>query len=253
MFNNVPKTIHYCWFGGAEKSSLIQKCMESWKKFCSDFEFIEWNETNFDINCCKYVKEAYENKKWAFVSDYCRLYVLEKYGGVYLDTDVELIKPINDLLSTNFVGFEDESAINPGLVIGVKKGNTILKTLLDEYTKDSFVLENGKLNYRTICDRFTDEMEKHGLVRNGRTQEIAEFKIYSVEYFNPYDRSTGRLNITSKTYSIHNFLASWQTFEHQFENANAKGKIVLIFRKIFGKKITDKIVKLLKKGDKEQG
>ena len=113
----MSKTIHYCWFGKNPKSKLILKCIDSWRKCCPDYEIKEWNEENFDINCCDYVREAYEAKKWAFVSDYCRFYVLYNYGGIYLDTDVELLKSL-DVLSKNFVGFENQNRVNSGLIRG---------------------------------------------------------------------------------------------------------------------------------------
>ena len=115
----IPKVIHYCWFGRNPKSSLIKKCIKSWKEKCPDYEIVEWNETNFDINCCEYVKQAYEQKKWAYVSDYARFYILNKYGGIYVDTDVQFLKPLDDLLSTKFLGFarkDSSNRINNGVI-----------------------------------------------------------------------------------------------------------------------------------------
>ena len=139
------KTIHYCWFGKNPKSKLILKCIDSWRKHCPDYEIKEWNEENFDVNCCDYVREAYEAKKWAFVSDYCRFYVLYNYGGIYLDTDVELLKPL-DILSEDFVGFENQNRVNSGLIRGAVSKDLICKLMLDSYANDHFLKQDGSYN-----------------------------------------------------------------------------------------------------------
>ena len=206
------KSIHYCWFGGNPKSDLIKKCQESWKRYCPDYEIIEWNESNFDINCCDYVKEAYAAKKWAFVSDYCRFYVLYHHGGIYLDTDVELIKPLDDLPDT-FVGFENQSTCNSGLIRGADKGDEICRRMLESYNCDRFLLEDGRYNTKTVCIRETELLKEYGLVLNNKMQQIAGIRIYPSEYFSPKDYLTEELKITENTISIHHYDASWYTDE----------------------------------------
>ena len=127
----MQKTIHYCWFGRGDKPEKIKKCMASWSRICPDYKIVEWNEDNFDINICPYVKQAYEAKKYAFVSDYARFYALNKFGGVYLDTDVELLKDITPLLNSNFLGFESDTSVNSGLIMCAEADNELCKAMLD--------------------------------------------------------------------------------------------------------------------------
>ena len=144
MNTKIPKTIHYCWFGKRKKSKLIKKCINSWKKYCPDYKIVEWNEENFDVNRFDYTKESYEEKKWAFVTDYVRLYVIYNEGGVYLDTDVELIKKLDNLLDfDSFFALEEEDYIATGLGFGAVKGNKYVKKMLDDYNDVHFKNENG--------------------------------------------------------------------------------------------------------------
>ena len=134
----IPKIIHYCWFGGNPLPELAKKCIASWKLYCPDYEIKEWNESNFDLNYCDYVREAYDSKNWAFVSDVARLYALVTEGGIYMDTDVEVIKPLDNLLKYHAVsGFETETTIPTGLIAGEKE-NPMLKELLYEYKNIHF-------------------------------------------------------------------------------------------------------------------
>lgn len=149
----IPKVIHYCWFGGNPKSDLINKCIESWKKYCSDYEIIEWNEKNFDVNFCEYTKQAYAAKKYAFVSDVARLYIIYKYGGIYLDTDVEVVSCFEDLLKYNaWFNWETERYINTGLGFGAEKGNEVVKFLLDDYLERKFYKPDNKMDL-TACPK----------------------------------------------------------------------------------------------------
>lgn len=202
------KVLHYCWFGRNAKSDIIKKCIESWRKYCHDYEIVEWNEDNFDVNCCDYVREAYQTKKWAFVSDYCRFWVLYNYGGIYLDTDVEIIKPIDDL-PDNFLGFENGTTCNSGLIRGALQKDKICQLMLESYHNDRFIKENGELNVKTVCERETEIFETFGLKRNGQMQVVQDTTIYPSEYFSPKDYITGKLEITNKTISIHHYDASW--------------------------------------------
>lgn len=201
--------IHYCWFGPENKTALVLHCINSWKKYCPEATLMEWNETNFDINCCRYVKDAYEQKKWAFVSDFCRYYALFHFGGIYLDTDVEIIRNLQDL-PENFIGFESGAKnVASGLIRGAGVHDEICKLMLDSYENDSFVLSNGSLNKKTVCVRETEILVQAGLQLEDRIQNINGTIVYPVEYFCPYNFKTKELNITKKTYSIHHYSSSW--------------------------------------------
>ena len=175
----IPKKIHYCWFGGNPLNDLGKKCLASWKKYFPDYEMIEWNESNFDINCCQYVKEAYEAKKWAFVSDYARFKILYEQGGVYFDTDVEVIKSFDDILKEgNFMGCENEtSAVNPGLGLAVAPGLGVIKEILEDYEKASFLNADGSLDLTTIVTRTTNKLKQYGLQDINEIQTVAEINI----------------------------------------------------------------------------
>ena len=244
----IPKIIHYCWFGNNKKSKLTKKCIDSWCKICPDFEIREWNEENFDVNICEYTKQAYENKKWAFVSDYCRFYVLNKFGGIYLDTDVELLKSPEQFLSSPFMGFETASSVNTGLITGCNVGDSLCKAMLDEYNSDKFIID-GNMNLKTVCERVTDFLQKDGLILNNTTQEVGNYVIYDSSYFNPYDVNTGKTNINDNTVSIHHFAASWCS-----RNERMRGKIFRMLNKCFGKSFADSVRnKFGKKHDMREG
>ncbi|WP_043537899.1 glycosyltransferase family 32 protein [Ruminococcus albus] len=231
-------TIHYCWFGRNPKPNLIIKCIDSWKNKCPNYNIIEWNEDNFDINCCNYVREAYEAKKWAFVSDYCRFYVLFHYGGIYLDTDVELLKSL-DNLSDAFVGFESPQQVNSGLVRGANKGDSICKKMLDSYQNDCFLNDDGTYNLVTVCERETGILREYGLKLNNQLQLIENTTIYPSEYFNPTEIGTGKINISANTISIHHYAASWVD-----SNTRLRAKIYRTISRLFGVKFAERIRKM---------
>lgn len=204
----IPKIIHYCWFGRGEKPAMVNKCIESWKKHCPDYKIIEWNEDNFDVYQNPYTKYCYDNKKYAFLSDYVRLLVVYREGGIYYDTDVELIKPIDSLLNNKaFVGFEINEFVNTGIGFGAEKNNSAIKLMINEYDKllDG---ENGTVGCPILN---TEAIKKIGLKLNGETQYLGEITVYSSDYFNPYVAPTGVLSKTCNTYSIHWFSASWMS------------------------------------------
>ena len=238
----IPKKIHYCWFGGKPLNKLGKKCLKSWKKHFPDYEIIEWNEHNVDLeNCCEYVKEAYKEKKWAFVSDYVRFKVLYEQGGVYFDTDVEVIKSFEDILRNgSFMGCEnptaEKMAVNPGVGFAVEKGNAFIKMLLDEYHQSSFYKEDGSLNLYTIVDRTTDNMKKLGLKNSKEIQVVEGITVYPSEYFCPINMDTGKMEKTKNTRSIHRFSASWES-----PKARLRGKIYFLLVKIFGEKFAKKM------------
>lgn len=210
----IPKTIHYCWFGGNPKSKLIEKCIKSWKKYCPDYEIIEWNETNFDINCCDYVKEAYEAKKWAFVSDFARLKIIYDNGGIYLDTDVELIGSLERFLEYDgYFGFEDSEHINTGLGFGAIKNNPVLEVMMNDYFHINFFQSDGTYNITPCPQTNTLSLEKIGLKRNNTFQIIDNNAFFPSDFFNPINYQTMKKKVTKNTVSIHWFNASWYTKE----------------------------------------
>lgn len=214
--------------------------MSSWAKVCPDFKIVEWNEDNFDVNICPYVKQAYDNKKYAFVSDYARFYVLNKYGGVYLDTDVELIKDITPLLTTNFTGFEKNDSVATGLIMACDKDDELCKAMIEEYDKDSFIRDDGSLNLRTVCHRVTDWFVEKGLKLDGSTQTVAGYVVYQKDYFNPIDMNSGKLSITDNTYSIHRYAASWVK-----KSDRLRGKIYSWIVRTFGENTAERMRKIL--------
>ena len=214
----IPKKIHYIWVGGNPLTPLAEKCIESWKKFCPDYEIKRWDESNLDINCCDYVREAYENKKYAFASDVLRLQKLYEYGGIYLDIDVELLKPIDNLLKHDcFSGFEASRLINPGVIFGSKKGNKDIKNILDIYLNRRFVI-NDKLDLKTICETVTEYYQEFGLKKEDRCQKLDKIMVYSSDYFSPINMITNKKRITKNTYSIHWLNASWYSKKQKLKN-----------------------------------
>ena len=219
----IPKIIHYCWFGGKPIPPEYQRYIDSWRRFLPDYEIRRWDETNYDVRKNPYMSDAYKEKKWAFVSDYCRLDVVYEYGGIYLDTDVEVVRSFDDLLHERmFCGFESrdpvgiklgedvEMSVNFGLGYGAEKGHPVLKEMLDLYAGLRFYNEDGSLNL-VACPRYqTQVLCRHGLVPNNQTQRFEGGIAYSPEYFCPQSNVTDRmLLLTENTYSIHHFTVSW--------------------------------------------
>ena len=209
----IPKVIHYCWFGGNELPKSAKACIDSWRKYCPGYEIIEHNESNYDITKNKYMKEAYEAKKWAFVSDVARLDILYREGGIYLDTDVELLKPLDKFLSCNgFMGFEDNKQVASGLGLGAAKGSDIIKLLLSDYENIHFVGQDGKFDLTPCPIRNTKTLTRIGLKPDGTYQEIGGFRFYTRQVFAPIEHVSGRLKYkTKETVAIHHYDASWQT------------------------------------------
>jgi mannosyltransferase OCH1-like enzyme len=236
----IPKKIHYCWFGGKELPKLAKKCLESWKRYCPDYEIIRWDESTFDINSNQYVKEAYENKKYAFVTDYVRLYALYNFGGIYMDTDVEVLKPLDEFLENKaFSGFESDSSVLTGIMASEKETD-IIKKLLDYYDNRSFVKSDGTLDLTTNTQTITAIFEKLGLNKNNQFQVIDDFSLYPSEYFCPIDCSTKKKNITNNTHTIHWFSGSWIPLKDKI-----KYKFLLILKKIIGDNNAKKIKKFV--------
>ena len=225
----IPKIIHYCWFGRGPLPELAQKCIASWKKYLPDYEIKEWNEDNFDVNIIPYTAEAYKAKKYAFVSDYARFWILYQYGGIYFDTDVEVICPINDIVERgNFMGFEtdpkpqlkedaSEASVNPGLGMGVAPGLGmgvapglgIIKKMLDFYEGKHFVHEAVMRNQITVVHIATQVLRENGLKDMVGIQEVAGCFIYPSEYFCPINVTTGRIHVEKNTRTIHHYAGTW--------------------------------------------
>ena len=222
---NIPKIVHYCWFGKNEKDDSTKKYIESWKRILPDYELKEWNESYFNIHKNSFVFEAYNNKKWAFVSDYVRIWALYNQGGIYLDTDVEVIRSFECLLENDlFFGLEQKGRVSTA-VIGAKKNNTFLKEVLDYYEGRSFNI-NGVLDQTPNTIIISDMLYNKGLNKNQKENCIIDnnISIYSQEYFSPKDPLTNEINKTNNTYAIHYFSASWQGYKY---------KIKLFIKKIF--------------------
>ena len=213
----IPKTIHYCWFGGNPLPKLAVKCIDSWKKYCPDYEIIEWNENNFDLNMCPYIKEAYENRKWAFITDFVRLHVLYNYGGIYMDTDVEVITPLDQFLNEEgFSGFENEHSVPTG-IMAAAKNNEFIGKLLADYDGRHFVLEDGSLDMTTNTAVITKLAEENGLQLNNEKQTVCDFTFYPRDYFCPKDSRTLKVHLTSNSATIHHFNGSWCS-NNKFKN-----------------------------------
>ena len=233
----IPKIIHYCWFGRGPMPELALKCIESWHEFMPDWEYKLWNEDSFDINFNDYTREAYQAKKYAFVSDVARLYALFTEGGVYMDTDVEVLKPYDDLLSlSGFTGYEGCKAKLPVTgTMASEAGNEWVKEQLDSYQGAHFVKEDGSFDLTTNTWRITRIMQKNGFVQDGKRSMCKDMHIFPVEYFCPR-QTTGEVFITENTYCDHHFMGTWN---------ESKGRSLL--RKLIGQKNITRLIKIKRK------
>lgn len=207
----IPQTIHYCWFGGNEKPEKAKICIASWKKYCPEYEIIEWNEENFPPqDCPKYVRDAYDAKKYAFVTDFVRLKVLYDRGGFYMDTDVELLKSLDPFLeNAGVIGFENDEFVNSGQMLAAETGHPLLREMMACYENIEFWKTDGGM-YLLGCPHVnTDVLVRHGLVKNGQLQTVDGFHVYPADWFNPLDSATGELRKTENTVSIHWYSMSW--------------------------------------------
>lgn len=245
----IPKKIHYCWFGRNPLPESALKCIASWQKHLPDYEIIEWNEDNFNVNSIPYTRQAYNAKKYAFVSDYARFKILYEQGGLYFDTDVEIIKPMDDIINQGaFMGIEKSLAttkgigtigVNAGLGLGAEAGLPIFKSILDFYNGRQFIGET-----ETVVTIVTQILMLHGLKNENEMQLVEGVRIYPDEYFCPMDSTTGLLSITPSTVSIHHYSCSW--IDHNslgFRLYQLKKKLI----KIFGANLIMKISSMLKR------
>ena len=252
----IPKIIHYCWFGGNPKPKLAEKCIKSWKKYCPDYEIVEWNEDNFDLSATpNYVRQAMEAGRWAFVTDYVRLRALTEQGGVYMDTDVELVRPLDPYLKHQaFAGFEHPERVQTGL-LACEKEFPLFQEFLHHYDNISFLLPDGTADTTTNVQVLTDLCLSKGLVLNDRLQTVAGLTIYPKEIFCPVDFDTKVLKKTRKTVAIHWFSGSWQTEEErQYLEAEARRlaaerrseRRVAIGTRLLGEKGYEKVKSILR-------
>ena len=256
----IPKIIHYCWFGRGEMPKLMKRCIKSWKKFCPDWEIIQWNEDNFDVNSTPWTKQAYESKKYAFVSDYVRLKALYEMGGVYLDTDQELIKPLEPfLMHSMFMGFMDDTNISAG-VIGTEKGHPIMWQMLSYYKGRAFLTEAG-VDIKPNTNWMTDILLERGLILDDSHQELCDVAVYPQTYFCPTSCVSIEDKTSKDTVALHHWAMTWRTEKAKKDFARVKRhqrwwyraweqvKILpqKIFRKIFGDNAMETLKKKLGK------
>ena len=215
----IPKVIHYCWFGRNPLPQMAQDCIASWRKFCPDYEIIEWNEDNFDLYSNQYVKEAYEHKKWAFITDYVRLYVLYHHGGIYMDTDVEVLQSLDCFLGHQaFSGFQNPDEIPTGIMAS-EKVNEWIGYMISYYDTHSFVKPDGSLDTTNNVITITRMTQEYTNVQLNNTYQETDKGVvfYPKEYFCPFDyinyndKKLREKSITENTYTIHHFMGSWNS------------------------------------------
>lgn len=243
----IPKIVHYCWFGNGEKPQNVRDCIASWKAKMPDYEFMEWSESNFDVeNAIPYVKQAYEARKFAFVSDYVRIQALYRFGGVYFDTDVEVLKPFEEYLEDipMLLGFESERSLLTAF-IAVEKEHPYIKEFLDSYESRSFLTEDGTYDLTVINKGFSELMERKGvdLDRNEYQQIGEEIKVYPIEYFCGFDMNNWHEAVTDTTYTVHHMAGSWVS-----GGGNMKKKVIKLVQKVIGNQNYDKLRRMLKGG-----
>ena len=229
----IPKKIHYCWFGNNPLPKSVQRCIKSWSQYCPDYEIIEWNEGNYNVNKIPFIDKAYKEKKYAFVSDYARLDIIYNEGGIYLDTDVEIINNIDSLLTHNcFLGFEFAGEVNTGIGFGAIQNHQFIYENMQYYHNAKFDMNN----IITCVNVTSSLLLEKGLQAIDENQIIDDIYIYSTEYFCPLNYKTNELNITTNTYSIHHYDATWQPFQM---------KIRTKIKKILGSRLSGFIKNLI--------
>ncbi|MDR1974378.1 MAG: glycosyl transferase [Bacteroidales bacterium] len=239
MSNIIPKIIHYCWLGDAPYPDLVTKCIASWHKHLKDYEFVLWDKKKFDINSVEWVKEAYNCKKYAFAADYIRLYALYTEGGIYLDTDVEVLKDFSPLLEqSSFMGYEASNSMEPA-IIGAQSGLEWIKICLDYYKNRHFIKQNKSLDVRPLPHIIGETIRNNYQYQKDTSKIIfinkAQLALYPKDYFGPKSYKTNKINISDNTYAIHHFAASW---------LSTRDKIVGFIIKLFGKRLSKFLLKI---------
>ena len=226
----IPKKIHYMWIGKKELPANLRKCIESWKKYCPDYEIVEWNESNYDIKKNRYMAQAYECGAYGFVPDYARIDILYHEGGIYMDTDVELKRNIDDMLYQDaFCGVEKWQVLNMGGCSGALKGQSMIGKLLDLRKEISFIDSGGNQNRNTCGFYDTKVALENGYLMNGTTQCIDGMNIYAYDYFHPYDYMSGITNITANTHSIHHFNGGWLDEKNKMINEKTSKEYMQLY------------------------
>ncbi len=210
----IPKVIHYCWFGGKELPQSARKYIESWETFLPEYEIKRWDESNFNVNIIPYTEEAYARKKYAFVSDYARFWIIYTYGGIYFDTDVEVVSKLDDIVCQgDFFGVESQDdhkiSVAPGLGFGAEAGNAMIKDLLELYKTFHFISKDGNLCMKNVVETTTEYLILRGLRNTDEIQECCGFRIYPKDFFCPIDYDTRNLSMTANTRTIHHYAESW--------------------------------------------
>ena len=236
----IPKIIHYCWFGGKPLPKSAEKCIASWKKYLPDYEIKRWDESNFDVNAIPYTREAYAACKFAFVSDYARFWILYHYGGVYFDTDVEVIRPIDDIINRGcFLGVESIRngiyTVNPGLGFAATQGTAVIGEMVNLYSTFHFTNTDGASDLKNIVEITTEYLSARGLRNTDEIQQCCGFTIYPKDYFCPIDYDTRELKITENTRTIHHYAESWVPRSTRFKNALSR---------LFGKRFMSCLVRI---------
>ncbi|MGN0202860.1 MAG: glycosyltransferase family 32 protein [Candidatus Cryptobacteroides sp.] len=236
---SIKKVIHYCWFGGKPLPKSAEKCIASWKRYLPGYEIVRWDESNFDVNSIAYTREAYSAGKFAFVSDYARFWILYHNGGVYFDTDVEVIRPMGDILERgDFLGVESDRngmiTVNPGLGFAASQRSESIGELLNLYRTFHFLNTDGTPCLKNIVEITTEYLSAKGLQNTSEIQQCCGFTIYPKDYFCPIDYDTRELKITNNTRTIHHYAESWVPKSTRFKNALSR---------LFGKKFMDCLVR----------
>jgi len=237
----IPKIIHYCWFGRNPLPPLALECIASWKKYLPDYEIKEWNEDNFDVNSIPYTAEAYKQKKYAFVSDYARFWILNKYGGIYFDTDVEVIRPMDDIIQHGpFMGYEIDphnqivGSVAPGLGMGCVSNMIILESLIECYKNTNFEFVPGTIGQITVVHITTQILKENGLTCDAGIQNVQGMYIYPSEYFCPINVVTNRIHIEKNTRTIHHYAGTWMdrsfTWNHRLKRIVPECMLLLYSR-----------------------
>ena len=209
----IPKIIHYCWFGHDEYPEKVAYCIETWKKYLSDYELRLWNEDNFDVSCCDFAKQAYEEKKYAFVSDYVRLVALKNYGGIYLDTDVEVVKAFDDILHHDMVLGTDDCGVLITSFMAAEAGHPFFSEMEELYRCIKFKMTDGRLNMKVNTQWLQERLERYGFKEKNEHQELEHgIVVYSDEYFHAKSLVSGELRKTNNTYCIHHHTLLWVPF-----------------------------------------
>lgn len=238
----IPKIIHYCWFGRNPIPAEYQRYIESWKKFLPDYEIKEWNEDNFDVNIIPFTKEAYDVKKYAYVSDYARLKILYAHGGVYFDTDVEVIRNMDDIITsgawmavekhTSTPNAEDQVAV--GLGFAVEPHNSIIKEVMEYYENTHYIFPDGHMEQIPIVPIVTKVLRKHGMPAHvDNPIKVGGITIYPWDYFCPIEFMSSKMELTNNTYTIHHYSATWMSWSDKlkmkkghFFNTNKVGRVI---------------------------